>query len=57
MQDGKLKMVRTIDELGRVVLPREVRESLNWEEKTKVEVHVDQERKEVILRKVSPVGL
>ncbi|MDF2838823.1 MAG: hypothetical protein K0S60_526 [Evtepia sp.] len=48
------KMVRTIDELGRVVLPREVRENLDWKEKTKVEVKVDKERKEVILKSLAP---
>jgi transcriptional pleiotropic regulator of transition state genes len=46
------KMIRTVDELGRVVLPKQVREILALEEKTKVEVRVDKERNEVILKKI-----
>jgi len=42
--------VRHIDELGRIVLPIEVRRSLRWGEKTPVEIMLNKERSEVILR-------
>ncbi len=32
------KLVRIVDELGRVVLPREFRQALHWESGTQVEV-------------------
>ncbi|UOQ49686.1 AbrB/MazE/SpoVT family DNA-binding domain-containing protein [Gracilibacillus caseinilyticus] len=44
-------IVRKIDELGRVVLPKELRKSLNIQEKDPIEIFVDQER--IILRKYS----
>lgn len=54
---GNSKAVRTIDELGRVVLPKEVRDILGWQEKTKVEVKFDKERDEVILKRASHVNV
>jgi AbrB family looped-hinge helix DNA binding protein len=50
------KTVRTIDELGRVVLPKDVRKRLQWEEKTKVEVQLDEARGEVILKRLNSVN-
>ena len=38
----KLK-VRTVDELGRVVLPKNFRQSQGWEEGTKIAIYQDQE--------------
>lgn len=37
-------MFRAIDELGRVVLPKEIRKSLHLAEKDKLEIMVDGER-------------
>jgi len=30
--------VRTIDELGRIVIPKEARQALDWGEKTEIEI-------------------
>jgi len=38
----KLK-VRTVDELGRVVLPKNFRQSQGWGEGTKIAIYQDQE--------------
>ncbi|MCL2360895.1 MAG: AbrB/MazE/SpoVT family DNA-binding domain-containing protein [Defluviitaleaceae bacterium] len=32
--------VRTIDELGRIVLPKEVRQALGWGEKAEIELFI-----------------
>ena len=42
--------VRMIDELGRVVLPVEVRHELGWSEKTSLEIYLNRETREVILK-------
>lgn len=42
--------VRQIDELGRIVLPIEVRRALGWGEKTLVEIMPSKETGDVILR-------
>jgi len=31
--------VRTIDELGRIVIPKEARQALGWGEKTEIEIY------------------
>ena len=36
--------VRQIDELGRIVLPIELRQALDWGEKVSVELQLDQEK-------------
>ena len=43
--------VRQIDELGRIVLPIELRQALDWGEKVSVELQLDQEKGELILRR------
>ena len=46
----ELRMVRKLDELGRVVLPVETRRSLGWEVRDELEVIQDLELGEVRLR-------
>lgn len=44
--------VRKVDELGRIVIPKELRRTLNIEEGDPLEIFVDGE--EVVLRKYEP---
>lgn len=48
-------IVRRIDELGRIVVPKELRRSLRIHEGDSVEIYVDPEGN-IILKKYSPVG-
>lgn len=48
-------IVRKVDELGRVVLPIELRRNLNINEKDALEIFVDDER--VILKKYEPADV
>ena len=48
-------IVRKVDELGRVVLPIELRRNLNINEKDALEIFVDEER--VILKKYEPADI
>lgn len=48
-------IVRKVDELGRVVLPIELRRNLNINEKDSLEIFVDDER--VILKKYEPADI
>nr|WP_173406261.1 AbrB/MazE/SpoVT family DNA-binding domain-containing protein [Pelosinus sp. UFO1] len=45
-------IVRKVDELGRVVIPIELRRTLSIEEKDALEIYVDSDR--IILRKYEP---
>lgn len=45
-------IVRKVDELGRVVIPIELRRTLAIEEKDALEIYVDQDR--IVLRKYEP---
>ena len=45
-------IVRKVDELGRIVLPIELRRTLGMEEKDRIEIFVDGES--IILRKYQP---
>ena len=45
-------IVRKVDELGRVVLPMELRRTLGIGEKDPLEIHVDSDK--IILRKYEP---
>lgn len=47
-----LGIIRKVDELGRLVIPKEVRNVLGLEEKTPVEMYMDNET--VILKKYIP---
>ena len=60
MEGGQLKVkatgiVRRIDDLGRVVIPKEIRRTLRIREGDPLEIFVDREG-EVILKKYSPIG-
>ena len=48
-------IVRRIDDLGRVVIPKEIRRTLRIKEGTPLEIFTDKEG-EVILKKSSPIG-
>ena len=48
-------IVRKVDELGRIVLPIELRRTLGIEEKDRIEIFVDGES--IILRKYQPAGI
>lgn len=48
-------IVRRIDDLGRVVIPKEIRRTLKIREGDPLEIFVDREG-EVILKKYSPIG-
>ena len=45
------KNVRLIDELGRVVLPAEARNAMDWGEKTPVEIRVNTMDHEIIIKR------
>lgn len=47
-------MVRRIDELGRVVIPKEIRKTLRIKEGDPLEIYTDKE--ELVLRKYSPIA-
>jgi transcriptional pleiotropic regulator of transition state genes len=46
-------IVRKVDELGRIVLPKELRMTLNIKEKDPLEIFVDEEGR-IILKKYEP---
>ena len=48
-------IVRKVDELGRVVLPIELRRNLNIQEKDALEIFVDDDR--IILKKYEPADI
>lgn len=48
-------IVRRIDDLGRVVIPKEIRRTLRIREGDPLEIYVDRDG-EVVLKKFSPVG-
>ena len=48
-------VVRRIDDLGRVVIPKEIRRTLRIKEGDRLEIFTDKEG-EVILKKYSPIG-
>lgn len=48
-------IVRRIDDLGRIVIPKEIRRTLRIREGDPLEIYVDRDG-EVILKKYSPVG-
>ena len=48
-------IVRRIDDLGRVVIPKEIRRTLRIREGDPFEIYTDREG-EVILKKYSPIG-
>lgn len=58
MEENDLKatgIVRRIDDLGRVVIPKEIRRTLRIRESDPLEIFTDREG-EIILKKYSPIG-
>ena len=51
----EIKIIRKIDELGRVVIPKEIRRTLRIREGDPLEIFTDREG-EIILKKYSPIG-
>ena len=49
------EIIRRIDDLGRVVVPKEIRRTLKIREGDPLEIYTDREG-EVILKKYSPIG-
>ena len=49
-------IVRRIDDLGRVVIPKEIRRTLRIREGDPLEIFTDREG-EIILKKYSPIGI
>lgn len=45
---------RVIDELGRVVIPKEVRNELDFKIKEKVDVYADVENRQIIIKQSEP---
>ena len=48
-------IVRRIDDLGRIVIPKEIRRTLRIRESDPLEIFTDREG-EIILKKYSPIG-
>ncbi len=48
-------IVRKVDELGRIVVPIELRRSLGIGDRAEVEIHLDEENHQMILRKHQPM--
>ena len=48
-------IVRRIDDLGRIVIPKEIRRTLHIRESDPLEIFTDREG-QVILKKYSPIG-
>jgi AbrB family transcriptional regulator (stage V sporulation protein T) len=48
-------VVRRIDDLGRIVVPKEIRKTMHIKEGDPVEIYTDREG-EIILKKYSPIG-
>lgn len=45
------KSIRIIDELGRIVLPMEVRQAMEWDSKTPLEIRINAAENEVVLKR------
>ena len=50
-----LGFVRLIDGLGRVVIPKEIRKKLDWQEEDALEFYLD-ENNNLVLKKYIPEG-
>lgn len=58
MEEKKLKatgIVRRIDDLGRIVIPKEIRRTQRIKESDPIEIYINREG-ELMLRKYSPIG-
>lgn len=50
MEKQNALAIRKLDELGRIVLPIEVRRALDWNEKSAVEIWINPATNEVVLK-------
>lgn len=58
MEENEMKatgIVRRIDDLGRIVIPKEIRRTLHIRESDPLEIYTDREG-QIILKKYSPIG-
>ena len=44
-------IVRRLDDLGRLVIPEEIRRALGWKEGDPLELYFDRENKAIVLKK------
>lgn len=44
-------IVRRLDDLGRLVIPKEIRRMLGWKEGNPLELYFDRENKAIVLKK------
>lgn len=51
---NSIGIVRKVDELGRIVIPKETRSQLTIGEGDSLEIFIDEEEKHIVLRKYSP---
>lgn len=51
---NSIGIVRKVDELGRIVIPKETRSQLAVSEGDSLEIFIDEDEKHIILRKYSP---
>lgn len=49
----KLNIVKLIDNLGRVCIPKAIREQLNWQDQDPLEFYLD-ENNNLVLKKYNP---
>lgn len=49
----KLNIVKLIDDLGRVCIPKAIREQLNWQDQDPLEFYLD-ENNNLVLKKYNP---
>ncbi len=54
MQEQKTGIVRRLDHLGRVVLPKEMRKTLRWKDNDPLEMYTVKD--ELVIKKYSPAG-
>ena len=47
-------IVRRVDDLGRIVIPREIRRAFGLHENDDLEIYVDNENEQIVLRKRTP---
>lgn len=47
-------IVRRLDDLGRIVIPREIRRAFGLHENDALEIYVDNENEQIVLRKRAP---
>ena len=47
-------IVRRLDDLGRIVIPREIRRSFGLRENDALEIYVDNQNEQIVLRKRAP---